>query len=325
MQDEVQAFVLNQTSPNTAKMYGYRLRAFARWLEAEHGIVEVQDVTTAHILAYRQSLAHLARTTQANAVVAIRQFFAFCHAQGWIGEDPAKSVKVPRKERGRTPTYLTVEETRRLLEAVDPRSRTGKRDRAILWLLVGAGLRVGEIVALRVGDVIPPENGRLATLHVRGKGSRNRQVPICGEAWKAVACLLEAKGTQGKSLPLFTPLGNPERQMTVRAVEYLFERVCKAAGIPREKAHPHAARHGFGTRLVFSNVPGGLEAVRRLLGHANLSTTQIYLHADTRALEAAIAADPLVAHRSQEFATALQDKVPVMVPVPHVAQVRIAA
>ena len=173
----------NQRSEHTARNAGYRLRAFARWLEAAHHVTELEAVKTAHLLAYKKHLADsgLAASSQARTIETLRGFFRWCCEQRLIKTDPAAQVKSPRALVGQDPEYLTTDESRRLLESVDAHSLYGARDLALLWALA-YGLRAGEAAGLNSADVIPPHDGRMPALRVTGKGTRQRVIPICPAA-----------------------------------------------------------------------------------------------------------------------------------------------
>jgi len=211
-QSIVNLFCQNCQSPHTAKNAGYRLAAFARWLEAEHHITDLEAVTVKHILAYKTHLAqgNLAPASQARAIETLRSFFRWCHSEGMIDHDPARSVKSPRAVLNQEPEYLSTDETRRLFDALDPQGRHVARDRAMLWALA-MGLRVGEVVTLDIADVIPPAAGqpgmstdiRSAGLRVHGKRSYERMVPLSQAAYTALAACVKERGDVAGESPLF--------------------------------------------------------------------------------------------------------------------------
>jgi site-specific recombinase XerD len=288
----VDLFCLNQTSAATAAVYRVQLQVFERWLQARK-ITSLARVTTAHLLAYRQSLAHLAPATQARIISTVRAYFRWAQAAGLIKTDPAATVRPPRAMQDKAPTYLTTEETRRLLAAVDTAASHGHRDVAILYALAH-GLRVAEVCALNVADVLAAKPGGLPALRVAGKGNKARTVPIGAAAHQAIAGYLQTRACVLPSAPLFTcqSAADVRKRLTARAVRWLFGKYCERAGIDPEKDHPHAARHGFATRLLLE-ADTDLYAISKLLGHSSLAVTQIYLHTDRRGLERAISADPL--------------------------------
>ena len=288
--DRITLYCDNQRSPHTARNALYRLRAFARWLQDECHVTDLERVKTEHILAYKLTLAHLAPSSQARTIETLRGFFRWCHEQGLIAADPASTVKSPRALVGAEPEYLTTDDTRRLLNSVDVGSPYAARDHALLWALA-YGLRAGEVAGLNCADVLAAHDGRMPALRVTGKGTRQRVIPVCAAAYEALtAC------SAGQSGPLFVCAyaGTRDRRMGVRAIEKRFTAACARAGLPGGKAHPHAARHGAAMRWLYeSKGPGGIYVVSRALGHSRVSTTEAYLRLDMGALETTILSDPL--------------------------------
>ena len=197
-QPVIQLYCDNQRSPHTARNALYRLRHFAAWMAEHYQVTELDGVTTAHLLAYKATLAHLAPSSQARIIETLRGFFRWAYAEHLIERDPAAQVKSPRATLNKEPEYLTVVETRRLITAIDPHSIYAVRDRALLWALA-YGLRVGEVAALNVGDVIPPKGESLPELRITGKGTRQRVIPIGKAAHDAIMAYLTPRGKVGSS------------------------------------------------------------------------------------------------------------------------------
>ena len=289
----------NCQSVHTQRNSGYTLRRFADWLKETYQVDEIEQVTAAHVIAYRQHLeqSELAPISVARTLECIRSFSRWAYSEGLVPVDFARNVKSPRPTLNREPTYLETNETRRLFDAIDPAGRHAKRDQAMAWVLA-TGLRVGEVVALNVGDVIPPADGKLAGLRVHGKRSYERTIPLSKAAYDAIQSYITERGNVAQDAPLFACryAGESDRRLTTRAVEKWFADLVTSAGLDKSKAHPHAARHGFTTRLLFEgNTPGSLYTVSRLLGHTSLATTEKYVHLDRAALQTAILNDPLTA------------------------------
>jgi site-specific recombinase XerD len=306
-------FCQNQQSVHTQTNAKYQLASFARWLESEHHVTDLEAVTVQHVLSYKSHLASngLQPTSQARALETLRSFFRWCHAEGLIDHDPAQLVKSPRAVLNQEPDYLTTDESRKLFDAIDPNGQHAKRDRAMAWALA-VGLRVGEVVSLNVADVIPPvssmsadtpPNGGLglAGLRVHGKRSYERIIPLPQVAYAALAAYLKERGRVTDDAPLFAChyAGESGRRMTTRAVQKWFAGVVTSAGLATGKAHPHACRHGAAMRWLYqSNTPGGIYTVSRMLGHSSIQTTQRYLHVGPQgraAMESAVMSDPLTA------------------------------
>lgn len=292
--DSITLFCGAQVSNNTAEVYGFQMRHFADWLQAEYH-VKIEKATTAHVLAYKASLAHLKPATQARVIATVRAFYRWAKDAGITKSDPAVVVRPPRAIRDQEPTYITTDETRRLIASVDDYARHAARDRAMLYTLAH-GLRVSEVCGLNVGDVIAPKDKALSALKVRGKGSKARSVPIGSAAYQAIVTYLDQRGTPDKAEPLYIcqSASDDAKRLTPRSVRWLFAKYAERAGLEPEKWHPHAARHGFATRLLFeTSTPGGLFTVSKLLGHSSVSTTEIYLHVNRGQLDQAVIGDPL--------------------------------
>lgn len=290
----IQLYCDNQRSPHTARNALYRLRHFAQWLAEHYHVTELEGVTTAHLLAYKGTLTHLAPSSQARIIETLRGFFRWAYSEHLIERDPAAQIKSPRATLNKEPEYLTIDETRRLIAVIDPQSLYAVRDRALLWALA-YGLRVGEVAALNVGDVLPAKAGKLPALRITGKGTRQRVIPIGPAAHTALLAYLAPRGKVGKGEPLFmATYAGAAGRMTTRAIQKRIKVLCDNAGIDPAKAHPHAWRHGAAMRWLFeTTTPGGVYTVSRLLGHSAISTTERYLHLNREALEQAVIGDPL--------------------------------
>ncbi|MGE5663340.1 MAG: tyrosine-type recombinase/integrase [Deltaproteobacteria bacterium] len=211
-------------------------------------------------------------TTVARSIAAVRTFFSFLATQGAVRENPAAAISAPRRE-DRLPEFLPVDEMMDLLRSLPAGGELEKRDAAILELLYSSGLRVGELVALKRGDVSPGEG----TARVTGKGRKVRIVPVGSKALRALAAYLEARngGTSAAD-------GDPDEALflnarggtlTARSVARILDRALARLGAMR-RLSPHGMRHSFATHLLESGAD--LRAIQEMLGHASLSTTQRY-------------------------------------------------
>lgn len=216
----------------------------------------------------------LAATSIRRAQSALRAYFGFLLEDGVVEEDPTERLDTPRT--GRTlPDTLSADEVERLLEAPDPGHRFYWRDRAILEMLYGSGLRVSELTGLGLTDVDREEGLVL----VFGKGSKERLVPLGGAAGRTLDRYLRevrpglAKG-KGKGRIFLNARGTP---LSRTSVWTLVKRSAERAGIEKDVS-PHTLRHSFATHLLEGGAD--LAAVQELLGHADISTTQIYTHVD---------------------------------------------
>lgn len=259
-------------SAHTISAYNRDIRLFAASMRAtEPKLLDAARSDVMHCLAGRVQDGSSARSA-ARLLSALRRFYSWCIREGLLSEDPTALVRSPSIGRP-LPKVLTESEVSALLEAPDTEDTIGLRDRAMLELLYGCGLRVSELVTLTV-DQVRLEQG---VLRVWGKGNKERMLPL-GEVavhWLQVyvkqARPVLMRG--GRSDELF--LSNRGSGMSRQAFWYRIKAHGIAAGI-RISLSPHVLRHAFATHLV--NNDADLRVVQLLLGHSSLSTTQIYTH-----------------------------------------------
>ena len=232
------------------------------------------------------SWAELAPSTVARRSAALRRFFGFLVDEGLRRDDPSSALPRPRFERP-LPRILDEEQVRRMFEAAEDRAASGERmaarNLALLELLYGSGLRASELVSLPRGSVRPGQ----PFLMVRGKGAKERLVPISTRAQAAVAQWLEQ--VPSGSLWLF-PSGKSHLSR-VRLFQ-IVRAMASDGGISPEQVSPHVLRHAFATHLLSGGAD--LRVLQSLLGHADIATTQIYTHVDSaRLVELVNARHPL--------------------------------
>lgn len=262
-------------SDGTVRAYQRDLVRFMEFLERE-GRGRPGDVTHDDLREYMYELnaRGLAATSIRRAQSSLRTYFAFLMGEGVLEDDPTERMDSPRVGR-RLPVTLTREEVVRLLEAPDPTHPLYWRDRAILEVLYGSGVRVSELTGLGIGDVDVQEGIAL----VFGKGSKERLVPMGKPAVRALERYLREvrpgleKG-KGKGRIFLNARGTP---LSRTSVWTLVKESAERAGISRSIS-PHTLRHSFATHLLEGGAD--LAAVQELLGHADISTTQIYTHVD---------------------------------------------
>ena len=263
-------------SPNTIEGYGHDLRRYLDHLAAA-GVVDWARVERRDIQGHLGALveAGLSPRSQARALSAIRSLHKLLAAERLTPGDPADEIDSPRRER-KLPQPLSPAECVALLAAPDPRTPAGRRDRAMLELLYATGLRVSELVGLMLNDV----NLETRVLMARGKGSKERLVPIGAPAAESVKAYLSGARElllKGRRSPdLFVTLRGG--RMTRHGFARLLSRHGRTAGI-RRRVSPHKLRHSFATHLLAGGAD--LRAVQAMLGHADVATTQIYTHVDT--------------------------------------------
>ncbi|HZY05855.1 MAG TPA: site-specific tyrosine recombinase XerD [Anaeromyxobacteraceae bacterium] len=260
---------------NSVEAYGRDLRRYLDDL-ARAGVASWEAVGRAEVRAHLASLARrgISPRSQARALSVLRAFHRLLLRERLAQADPTDEVDSPRAGR-RLPGVLSSGEVTRLLSAPDPLSPAGVRDRAMLELLYASGLRVSELVSLDLNQV----DLESRVLRVRGKGSRERLVPVGGPAAQALRAWLSGarrrmlRGRSSRDL-FVTRRG---RRMTRQGFWKLLGRHARAAGI-RRRFSPHTLRHAFATHLLAGGAD--LRAVQAMLGHADISTTQIYTHVD---------------------------------------------
>ncbi len=262
----------------TASAYTTDLAQLVTFL-GERGFDTPDAVTAADL---REYVYHLKRSGRAASSIrrklsAMRGYFGFLQAEALIDSDPSELIEGPKAAR-RLPSVLSLEEVERLLAAPQGERALAVRDRAILELMYATGVRISELVKLRVRDLDLDE----ALLRVEGKGSKERIVPVGRAALQAVRAYLESARPElsaafpqpGEGVLFF---GRRGRALTRKGAWDIVRRHVVGAGI-RTHVTPHTLRHSFATHLL----EGGADiaAVQEMLGHADISTTQIYTHLD---------------------------------------------
>lgn len=286
-------------APLTLKNYGRDLARFSDFVRTrkESLLTAGTDDIAAFLAALEK--AGLSAATAALKVSALRQFFAFLYEEGHRNDNPARAVDRPKTRRP-LPKILSVEEAARLAEAASGADARSLRLRAMVELLYSAGLRVSELVALPLAAFA--KGGEL--ILVRGKGGRERIAPVGGAALRAIqdylpvrSAFLERRrdGETGASPFLFPSRGKTGHVTTARFAQLLKE-LAIAAEVPPARVSPHVLRHAFATHLLSGGAD--LRAVQAMLGHADITTTQIYTHvAQDRLKEIVFSAHPLARKR----------------------------
>jgi len=260
-------------SRSTLQSYRTDLRQFGNWLTQRSGraLPDAQRGDLLEYLAYKFTQKAKPRTTS-RLLSSLKRFYGYLLRQGRIQTDPTLRIEAPKLPRS-LPKILSEADVERLLEAPNPDSALGLRDRAMLETLYASGLRVSELVGIKLGQV----SQDMGVVRVMGKGAKERLVPLGEEALAWICRYLgEARpgllaGRASEALFVTTRGGAMTRQMFWR----LIKRHAAGAGIAAAIS-PHSLRHAFATHLI--NHGADLRVVQLLLGHADISTTQIYTH-----------------------------------------------
>ena len=260
-------------SPHTYKAYADDLARFARFAQAEFSVTTAERVGRELVLCFQAAEAKrgIGARTQARRLSALRGLFRFAVSDGVVGESPLADLRQPRQRR-RLPSTLSENQVVRLLDAAD-RTGTPLRDRALLEILYGCGLRVSEALGLTLDRL----HFRESALRVVGKGDRERVVPLGRPAKRALQRYLNVERPRlEKAGPRHEVFLSPRgAKLSRQAIFALVRRLAEAAGLD-EPPSPHGLRHAFATHLVERGAD--LRAVQSLLGHASISTTEIYTH-----------------------------------------------
>lgn len=273
-------------SENTLSAYRNDLAGFSLWLKDKpQSITGVDTVTIQNFLAYNY-LIQQKRRSVARLLSSLRRFFLYLLRENRIAEDPTRLLESPKGERS-LPLTLNEQQIEDLLAAPDLSDDLGLRDRAMLEILYATGLRVSELISLQVSQISLQQG----VIRVVGKGNKERLVPV-GEIaldWltqyyqKSRPQLLSIAAAKHKMVNQCSEVFVTKRgkAMTRQAFWYMVKRYALVAGITPDHLSPHTLRHAFATHLL--NHGADLRVVQMLLGHSDISTTQIYTHvADQR-------------------------------------------
>jgi integrase/recombinase XerC len=299
-------------SPYTARCYGADLRQFVEFLAKQHQLTIDQDrelaafkqdlkksegtpktvtdvIRQASADVVRDFLAFLGEqqysaATMARKIATLRSFFKWGDKRGATAGNPMTTIRTPRQAK-RLPKAITIEQVEQLLAAPGDSEMLGRRDRAMLETLYSTGIRVSELVGLNTPDLDPSGEA----LHVRGKGKKERIVPLGSHALAAIKRYLELLHADSKfghaaqtnpNMPLF--INKHGGRLSSRSVRRKLDKYLKQVGLD-PSISPHTLRHSFATHLLDNGAD--LRTVQEMLGHQSLSTTQIYTHLTTTRIQ----------------------------------------
>ncbi len=273
---------------NTQLAYGRDLRDFATWLEARGGSLDSASQSDVEAYLVHCDTKGLSRSTRARRLSAIKQIYRFAFEDGWRKDNPAARIKGPGRGK-RLPKTLSVPEVESLIEASRTHGRGSERIRnfCLLELLYATGMRVSELVGLPVAAA----RGDPRMLLVRGKGGKERMVPLSPPARAAlIEWLTQRDAAESNAQAIGHPASKflfPSRgrqgHLTRHRFYLLIKELALEAGINPDKVTPHTLRHAFATHLLANGAD--LRAIQTLLGHADVSTTEIYTHVLHEGLE----------------------------------------
>lgn len=269
-------------SPNTVEAYEMdldKLRAYAK----EHGLDYVHmDFEALEAFVFEQFKTIQSEATQARVLAGIHSWYKFLLYKDYIEQDPSELLESPKKSK-HLPTVLSIEEINAMIAAIDLSSNEGHRNRAIIEMLYGSGLRVSELVNLQLSKIYLDQHYML----IEGKGSKQRLVPISPVAEEWFGYWLQERSTwplkpEARDIAFVNRYGRP---MTRAMIFTIIRRLCEAAGITKTVS-PHTLRHSFATHLLQNGAD--LRVIQQLLGHEDLATTEIYTHLDVQDLRQAV-------------------------------------
>ncbi|OGX33545.1 MAG: tyrosine recombinase XerC [Omnitrophica WOR_2 bacterium RIFCSPLOWO2_02_FULL_50_19] len=263
-------------SKHTLINYSVDLKSLSEFLK-EEPIEKIDYISLRRYLAHIKE-QNLSKVSIARKIASIRSFFKFLFREGIIKNNPASSLSTPKRDK-HLPKFLDEKEIVILLESPDLESEAGLRDRAILETLYSTGIRVSELVGLNM-DHIDQIGG---IIKVYGKGKKERIVPIGERALQAIRDYLKMRRSVAKEAKalFFNKSGG---RLTDRSIRRIINKYITKASI-QQKISPHTLRHSFATHMLDHGAD--LRSVQELLGHANLSSTQIYTHITTERLKSA--------------------------------------
>ena len=265
-------------SPNTVSSYWYDLRKYSNYLSSKFDIMNVKDVKQRHIYDYIQSLSkysneNMKNTTIMRLISSIKNFHSYLQLTNVISFDPSEKLQSPRKSLD-LPIILTVDEINSILSSIPSDDKNFQRDYSIIEIMYSCGLRVTELMHLNLNN-LSFDNG---FIRVQGKGDRERIIPITKRCMKSVSLYVDnyrsqnAKKSNTQGVVFLNNRGTYLSRMTIWNI---FKKYTTIANISK-KVTPHTLRHSFASHLLEGGAD--LRVIQELLGHASISTTQIYTH-----------------------------------------------
>lgn len=268
-------------SPASVEAYTYDVRLLFSFLESDFQQIGPAGITIKHLQAFVSTLKdrEFETATQARLISGIKSFFHYLIIENIVKSDPSELLKAPKTQR-KLPDVLSVEEVDLLFSSIDHSTPAGQRNRAILETMYSSGLRVGEVINLKISNLFLD----VGFIRVIGKGSKERLIPIGGEAIRYIEIYLKQIRNhvviqKGNEDILF--LNGRGTALSRVWIFQIIKAATKKAGI-KKNVHPHTLRHSFATHLIEGGAD--LRAIQEMLGHESITTTEIYTHLDQRHL-----------------------------------------
>ncbi|MFN8309655.1 MAG: site-specific tyrosine recombinase XerD [Chitinophagales bacterium] len=272
-------------SPHSVEAYVRDVQKLARFLEMEQQMLSVQEVKLGHLEKFVQWIAQMGMDahSQARIIAGVRAFYRFLLLEEVVNENPTELLQAPKLAR-KLPDTLSVEEINTLISAIDVSTPDGMRNKVMLETLYSCGLRVSELVELRLSSMFLNEG----FIRVIGKGNKERLIPIGSEAIRLIEMYrnevrVHTAVKKGEEDILF--LNKHGKRLSRVMVFYVIKKAAVLAGI-KKVVSPHTFRHSFATHLIEGGAD--LRAVQEMLGHASITTTEIYTHLDRDFLRSTI-------------------------------------
>lgn len=265
-------------SPNTVDAYRHDMEWLTDFCRSEGKSMQELELSDLELFAVQLHEHGISPSSQARILSGVRSLYRFMLLDGYIDKDPTELLESPQLGR-RLPSVLTTEEVDAIEQSIDLSKPEGQRNRAIIEVLFSCGLRVSELVDLRLSNLYLDEG----FIRVNGKGSKERLVPISGEAIKQLGLWFEDRKRMnvksGEEDYVF--LNRRGHHLTRTMILIMLKRQALAAGITKTIS-PHTLRHSFATALLKGGAD--LRAIQAMLGHEDISTTEIYMHVDNAML-----------------------------------------
>jgi integrase/recombinase XerD len=269
-------------SQNSVQAYVHDVQLLLQFLDRKYPDIRFEAIELHHLLSFLESINEvaMAATSQARIVSGLKSFFYFLLVEQVISTDPTTFLETPKIQR-KLPDVLSLEEINLLFEHIDHSTFDGQRNRAILETMYSCGLRVSELIGLKISNLYIDAG----FIRVIGKGNKERLVPIGDEAVKYINLYKDHIRKQGKIVNGFEDilfLNKHGKGLSRVMIFLIIKKAAATAGI-QKNIYPHTLRHSFATHLVENGAD--LRAVQEMLGHESITTTEIYTHLDSNFLQ----------------------------------------